>query len=309
MESEELLVRINEIAAKHGEWTYDIPLKHGIWTKGNKNIPHVRLKRIVQVAADLCKKNLASARVLDLGCLDGIFSIEFANQGAETIGIDIREDNIVKCQFYKEVMNLKNVQFITDDVRNVTKDKYGQFDIIICSGLLYHLDVPDSFILLENLFKAVNDVLIIDTHFSQHPNKKIVYKENEYAGNYFNEFPEDTPLHKQLKLRLAAYKNPNSFWFSRPSLVNYLSACGFSSVYECLTMPNLDTEKEGLLYKDRSTFIAVKGDSICLTTSPAANDFEVHLPENLYGAPGTVTHTQHKGTYKKFKKFIRSIYK
>ena len=42
-----------------------------------------RLRRIVQVAADLLGKPLSQARVLDLACLEGHYGIEFAMQGAD----------------------------------------------------------------------------------------------------------------------------------------------------------------------------------------------------------------------------------
>ena len=87
---------------QYGDWTYDIPLPFGIWTKGNLKMPHTRLKRIVQIVKDVCHKPFSDIRVLDLGCLDGIFSIEFAKQGSETIGVEIREANIIKALFCKE---------------------------------------------------------------------------------------------------------------------------------------------------------------------------------------------------------------
>src|ERR1035441_9209545 len=108
---------VEELRQKYGDWTYDIPLPHDTWTKGKLDLPHTRLKRITQIVHDLLRKPLNECRILDLACLDGIFSIEFASRGAETIGIEIREANIKKAIFGKEVLGLNNLTLVQDDVR------------------------------------------------------------------------------------------------------------------------------------------------------------------------------------------------
>ena len=89
MEKSEIIERLNNLKQQYGEWSYDIPLPYNIWTKGNIQMPHTRLKRIVQLVNDTVGKPLSECRVLDLGCLDGQFSIEFAQQGATTLGIEV----------------------------------------------------------------------------------------------------------------------------------------------------------------------------------------------------------------------------
>jgi hypothetical protein len=41
------------VKKEYGEFIYDIPLPEGIWTNGGLDIPHTRLKRILQVVSDL----------------------------------------------------------------------------------------------------------------------------------------------------------------------------------------------------------------------------------------------------------------
>jgi len=276
---ESIQQRLEDIKQKYGEWTYDIPLPFDIWTRGNLKIPHTRLKRIVQVVRDLSVKPLSECRILDLGCLDGIFSIEFAQHRANTIGVEIREDNIKKAIFCKEALGLHNLEFRQDDVRNISVESYGRFDAIICSGILYHLPAADALNLINVMFKMVNRVVVIDTHVALKPKERIVLDNNEYWGVTYREHSNDaTPEHKAKQLWSSA-DNPNSFWFTRPSLINILSRAGFSSVYECFIPAHINFGKPGIEALDRCTFVTLK-DKICeLTTSPSAIGVQEYWPE------------------------------
>ena len=96
MNKDRIQERMAQLVAQYGEWVYDLPLPHGIWTRGNQGIPHTRLKRLLQIVKDLSRKPLSSCRILDLGCLDGLFAIEFGLHGARVTGLDIREGHIKK---------------------------------------------------------------------------------------------------------------------------------------------------------------------------------------------------------------------
>ena len=89
-------------------------------------------------------------KVADLGCLEGGYTVEFARMGFQSLGIEARADNIQKCNYVKHHLDLPNLAFIQDDARNLSA--YGKFDIVYCSGLLYHLHDPVRF--LHQLVKA-----------------------------------------------------------------------------------------------------------------------------------------------------------
>ena len=79
----------------------------------------------------------SNMKVADLGCLEGGYTVEFARMGFQSAGIEARAENIKKCNYVKANLNLSNLAFIEDDARNLSA--YGKFDIVYCSGLLYHL--------------------------------------------------------------------------------------------------------------------------------------------------------------------------
>jgi 2-polyprenyl-3-methyl-5-hydroxy-6-metoxy-1,4-benzoquinol methylase len=127
-----------------------------------------RLRRILQIACDLAGQPLNQLRVLDLACLEGHYGIELALHGAEVVGIELREANLAKARYVKDYLRLDRLTLYQDDVRNLSLEKYGQFDLVICSGILYHLDVPDMFHLVRRIFEVCTRLAIIDTLIARH---------------------------------------------------------------------------------------------------------------------------------------------
>ncbi|MEB8584318.1 class I SAM-dependent methyltransferase, partial [Bacillus cereus] len=133
------------IIRKYGEWTaYDIKLTDTLYTRDIRQ-PNPALKKIVTMIQDITQCDFKNLRILDLACLEGHYAIEFAMQGATVVGIEGRESNIQKAIFAKDLLRLENLTFYQDDVRNLSAEKYGHFDIVLCSGILYHLDCSDVF--------------------------------------------------------------------------------------------------------------------------------------------------------------------
>jgi len=276
---EQIQKELDELKLKYGEWNFDIPLPFNVWTKGNLGVPQTRLRKIVQIVNDLSQKPISKSRILDLGCSDGMFSIEFALHGAETVGVEAREANIKKAIFSKEILNLKNLEFRQDDIRKINVASYGKFDAIICSGVFYHLPAIDAINLIKTMYDMVNRLIVLDVRVALEPIEKVVYNKDEYWGTIFREHPENaTPEEKEKRL-FYSIDNMTSFWFTRPSLINLLSKVGFSSIYECFTPAHMNFGKPGIHHLDHLTFVALKGEICELKTSPDANSLRENFPE------------------------------
>lgn len=271
---------LTKLIDEYGEFIYDIPLSDGIWTRGNEGLSHTRLKRIVQIVSDISKKPLDKIKVLDLGSLEGQFSLEFAYHGSETVGLEIREANVVKSNFCKENLKLTNVKFIQDDVRKITWQSHGKYDVIICSGLLYHLTGYDSIELMPKLYEMANDIVIIDTHIALEPKDTWTTPSGKhYNGKTIVEHTQDDTEEVKEARVLASSGNDISFWFTRPSLVNLMLDSGFSSVYEAFGPVHLNFGQDGVEHNDRCTFVGLKGSKKYLYTSPNANFNKDRFPE------------------------------
>ena len=167
------------MGTEHIEFTsHNIQLDNGSFTKPDvgysmdANKSFVSARRLLDMVFPGDKNHY---RLVDLGCLEGGFAVEFARMGFQVLGIEVREANMAACNYVKANTNLPNLEFIRDDARNIAK--YGLFDVVFCSGLLYHLDKPKEF--LKTLSAVTKKLLILQTHFST-DNKKTDTKNEEH---------------------------------------------------------------------------------------------------------------------------------
>lgn len=288
MEIEELKRKKQEIIEHFGPWTaHCIHLANDIYTF-EKPQADSRLRRFLQIASDITGEPLETLRVLDLACLEGHFGIEFALYGANVLAIEGREANLAKARFVKEVLSLNNLEFVLDDVRNLDEERHGHFDIVLCLGILYHLDTPGIMDFMERISKVCRRVTIIDTHISLSDEASYTWKGKTYWGRYTKEHRTDATPEEKLGSLWYSLDNPTSFQFTRASLCNLLRHVGFSSVYECLNPyeyhnPNWPQPQEGerhAVWKDRITLVAIKGRNQTVLSSPITEASpEIDRPE------------------------------
>jgi hypothetical protein len=271
----------NAVVDQFGPWAAsNIHIGGDLYTIG-KTIhgDEIKLRRVLQIVADTTRRPIASLRLLDLACHEGIYAIEFARHGARVVGIEGRDAHIRKAIFVKEALALNNLEIYPDDVRNLSEAKYGSFDVVLCLGILYHLDVPDVFTFLEKIGEVCQDVAIIDTRIAMGPTEAYVYNGTKYWGHPIREGhqPTDTPAEK-MKRYWASLDNLTSFHLSRISLFCMLSRVGFTSVYECY-VPSEPSKPI-----DRITIVALKGCPQQMKNSPLMADLAMpKSPEEFAG--------------------------
>jgi len=279
MNLESLKNRQRTVVDKFGPWTAsNIHLADHFYTIGEHiQGDEVKLRRILQVVSDAASKPLETVRLVDLACHEGIYAIEFARHGANVLGIEGRQAHIEKAMFVKDSLGLNNLAFVQDDVRNLSKEKYGSFDVVLCLGILYHLDVPDVFRFIESIAEVCDDIAVIDTRIAAGPTLSYTYGGTRYWGNRISEGHKlsDTPQEK-IKRYWASLDNVASFHLSRTSLYCMLGRVGFTSVYECYIPP------EPTKPIDRITLLAIKGRQQRIINSPLMAEYPVtSIPEEL----------------------------
>ncbi len=260
--------RKSDIVRRFGAWTaHNIHLVDDIYTMEQRVVGDERqLRRVIQVIADMSTKPLHALHVLDLGCLEALYAVELARRGAQVLGIEGREANLAKGVFVKAVLSLKNLTLVKDDVRNLSREKHGSFDVVLCSGILYHLDVPDVFTFMEKIAEVCERLAIIDTHVCSEVSETVTYALRTYSGKRCREHQAEESLADRLAKPWASLDNQESFTLTRPSLYNLLAHVGFTSVYEC------HYPREMSKYElERVMLVAIKGQREGLVSAPLLN--------------------------------------
>jgi 2-polyprenyl-3-methyl-5-hydroxy-6-metoxy-1,4-benzoquinol methylase len=231
---------------------------------GNANA--VKVRRIMQLLVDLAAKPVAELSVLDLACGEGVYAIEAALRGAQVLAIDGRTERMSRGAEIAKRFGLTNLKFEQNDVRNVSIESHGQFDIVFFLGILYHLDVPDVFHIVERLHSLCRGWLVIDSHISLDARERCSYKGRSYTGTKVREHADDDSEAVRRARIMASLDNTFAFHFDRLSLTRLLVDVGFTTVAECKAP--LEPGKPA----NRITLAVKKGRPVIVSTYPWVND-------------------------------------
>lgn len=116
-----------------------------------KEITDARLRHFDSLALPLAGKT-----VIDVGCGIGHFSALLEERGADVFCVDGRVENI---EGLKELYPSRRCAVV--DVESSELLMHGNFDVVFCYGLLYHLSDPHGFI--KNASKICKEMMIIET--------------------------------------------------------------------------------------------------------------------------------------------------
>lgn len=129
-------------------------------------------KRLDFITGFLQHSLLAGASVLDVGCGNGVISRHLGKFGFNVTGIDVSEKTIEKANALNK---LGNVSFITKSAEELMATGQ-QYDAIICSEVLEHLDRPESLLQVLNKILSKNGKLIITVPNGKGPRESLVTK-------------------------------------------------------------------------------------------------------------------------------------
>ncbi len=181
---------------------------------------------------DTLVKELSLETALDVGCGVGSFSGWLAAKGLRVTGVDGRLENIDEAR-----RRYPQVEFQVANVEDPLVKTMGQFDLVLCYGLLYHLENP--FQALRNLFSVTEKILLMESRVIPYE-MPAAFLMDECVG-------EDQGL------------NHMAFVPSRQALVNMLYASGFLSVFRPRTTPqHKEFQSTSLHHNSRSMLVASK---------------------------------------------------
>lgn len=151
---------------------------------------------------------LSGKSFLDVGCWEGMHCAEAVRRGAsQVVGIDLctsedLADNVARYGF----------EFIQMDVFSEKWLALGEFDVVLCSGVLYHVENVIS--LLFRLRKVVRELLVIETGITLLQEDKpmmIFHGQGEGTGNPSNWWTPNKLCLEQM-LTTAGFEGISTVW-------------------------------------------------------------------------------------------------
>ena len=114
----------------------------GLWTNFDDQSFRRFVKRVSPRLKMVAGRDLHGWRCLDVGCGSGAFTIAAAQLGAHCTGIDPGKANISFARKAAKRYDAKNIAF---NIGNANQLEFmtGTFDLVICQGVLHHLEEPE----------------------------------------------------------------------------------------------------------------------------------------------------------------------
>ncbi len=135
------------------EWFHRIDLGNGVMTPGRDDSD----RKLQQLGLP---RDLSGKTVLDIGAWDGFFSFAAELRGAAKV---VAADIATAKGFVLAKRILKSkVCAVEIDIMDLSPEKVGMFDWVICLGVLYHLKHP--LMALERVFSVTAERLILETY-------------------------------------------------------------------------------------------------------------------------------------------------
>lgn len=212
--------------------------------------------------------------MLDLACLEGLYGIEFAMQGADVLAIEGREENAQKARHAAERLGCQRYEIRVEDVRDLSPERHGTFDVVLCLGILYHLDATDVFRLAQAVADCTTRVALFRTAIGLKGRRSEQHDGRDYHGLSYVEPGSNW----------SSIGNSTSFWPTRASLLNLLGEVGFTTIAELVGPPIVELDGA----PDAICLACVKGKQFELLATPPdamTNYREARLPERSAGRP------------------------
>jgi len=130
------------------QWFYPLTLPSGRVLKSYHEgaLDRIHLTRLEMLNGAVDARygpDLSALRAVDLACHQGYFSWQLARRGLqEVVGVDARENHISDAILLNKAMGMDNFKAHVCDVHALDQLKLGTFDLVLCLGLIYHLENP-----------------------------------------------------------------------------------------------------------------------------------------------------------------------
>ncbi|MBV8097486.1 MAG: DUF1698 domain-containing protein [Acetobacteraceae bacterium] len=142
-------------------WFHQIDFGNGLLSPGR-----IKASKIARMSRLIFDRSIAGKSVLDIGCWDGAYSIEAARRGAARV---LATDHYVwhggwgdrRCFELARAHLAPQIEVMDIDVRHISVESLGRFDMVLFLGVFYHLRHP--FKVLEQVAALAQEMLVVES--------------------------------------------------------------------------------------------------------------------------------------------------
>jgi len=158
-------------------------------------------------------------RIVDSATGHGRYAMMSRDKGFTTTAFDVRTVRVPSLE--------PGIRWLSSDINDFD---YSPYDVVVLSGILYHLDID----MILNLFKKLKDsqcqYLILNTHFIEVLNGKIINSKFNLGNPYkIGDLELCDYIEKDRTHPLSSFKNPISHWLTIDSIEKLLILSGFTN--------------------------------------------------------------------------------
>src|SRR5260370_648973 len=229
--------------------------------KGYCRLIEARGETIKQTVKRL-KPTLRLSNGVDAGCGVGFFSQRVEECNMNVCGFDGREENVAEAR-----RRFPQIPFEQGDIEERTILQLGRFDLVLCFGLLYHLENP--LLAIRNLRGLTEKCLLLESMCLPEEKPSMLLREEPRQGD-------------QSLTNVACYP-------SEGSLVKMLYRAGFAAVYRVVSLPDHDDFRETTDHARRRTVLLAS--SMAIDVAGFRLIPEPHAPEDPWAKKPAETAT------------------
>jgi SAM-dependent methyltransferase len=150
-------------------WFYRFTLPSGAQTASYDDgaldaIHATRLAMLDAAVARHFPRGLAGATAADLACHQGYFSTELAKRGCrDVLALDARPEHVADATLIARTLGLPQVRPVQTDVHAATPERFGTHALVLCFGLIYHLENPVGALRVARALTAPGGLCLVET--------------------------------------------------------------------------------------------------------------------------------------------------
>ncbi len=189
----------------------------------------------IQRAVTRLKPALKLSNAVDAGCGVGFFSQTLSECGLNVCGFDGRKENVAEAR-----RRFAHIPFGEGDIEERAILQLGRFDLVLCFGLLYHLENP--LLAIRNLHGLTEKCLLLESMCLPEEKTSMLLRQEPRQDD-------------QSLSDVACYP-------SEGSLVKMLYRAGFGAVYRVMPLPDHEDFRETAEHARRRTVLLASSTAI-----------------------------------------------